>query len=414
MSPEIRTIGDSDVRGWFEALVTGFLNPPVVSDEDVAYRTAHYDPARTQGAYDNGRCVATFRSFAQELTVVGGARLPADAVTSVTVSPTHRRRGLLSRMMETDLRAAKERGDPLATLIAAEYPIYGRFGFGPATWTTGWLIDVPRTRLDPRHGAPEGGGRVDFASAEEVRSIGPGLHDRLCDRVPGAVSRSRAWWDQAAGAVRFPQYPSWVEPFHAVHRSPSGTVEGLVTYTVTERWEAKRPQNSVHVRQLIATTPAAERALWQFLCSIDWVLHVHTGGRAPDDVLPHHFGDPRAAAVHEQSDFLWLRPLDIPRMLEARTYPASGSLVLEVEDRAGLAGGRFLLDAGPDGATCTPTTRSAELTLDVGELASLYLGDTSASRLAAHGRVHEERPGALATADLLLHTARRPWCPDVF
>jgi predicted acetyltransferase len=411
MSPEIRTIGDGDLRGWLEAASVAFLKPPAISDEEVAHRVGYYDFARVQGAYDGGRCVATFRSFEQELTVVGGARLPADAVSAVTVLPTHRRRGLLSRMMETDLRAAKERGDPVATLVAAEYPIYGRFGFGPATWSASWLVDVARTGLDPRHAAPEDGGRVDFASAEEVRSVGPGLHDRLCDRMPGMVSRPAHWWEQATGAVRL---QGWTEPFQAVYRSPSGTVEGLATYTVDGRWDANLPQSTAHAQQLIATTPAAERALWQFLCSIDLVSRVHSGRRAPDDVLPHLFADPRAAAVQEQTDFLWLRPLDIPRLLEARTYPAAASLVLEVEDRAGLAGGRFLLDAGPDGATCAPTTRAAELTLDVGEFAVLYLGDTAASRLAAYGRVQEERPGALATADLLLHTARRPWCADVF
>lgn len=413
MSLEIRTVGDDDLRGWAVAVATGFLKPPVTSDEDIAFRRSDYDPERTWGAYDDGRCVATFRSFPQELTVVGGALVPTDAVSAVTVLPTHRRRGLLSRMMANDLRAAKERGDAAATLIAAEYPIYGRFGFGPATWTSAWRIDTARAGLDPRHAAPESGGRIDFASPEEVRGFGPGLHDRFRVQVPGAVSRNDKWWLRATGAVRLAHDPP-AEQHHAVYRSASGAIEGLASYRYEDRWEAKRPDNSAHVERLIATSPDAERALWQFLCSIDWVQYVHTGQRAPDDLLPHFLGDPRAAAIQEHSDYLWLRPLDVPRLLEARTYPVAGTLVLEVEDRAGLAGGRFLLDAGPEGATCTPTTRSAELSLGVGELAELYLGDAAATRLAALGRVHEARPGALATADALLHTARRPWCPDMF
>lgn len=52
-------------------------------------------------------------------------------------------------MMERDLAAAKERGDVVATLIAAEYRIYGRYGFGPATSATQWEIDVTRAGLDP-------------------------------------------------------------------------------------------------------------------------------------------------------------------------------------------------------------------------------------------------------------------------
>ncbi|MFD7663083.1 GNAT family N-acetyltransferase [Streptomyces sp. NPDC059788] len=413
MGIEVRTVGDADIPDWMRGMNVGFLRPPEVSEEEIEYRRGHYDPERTQGAYDNGRWIATFRSFPQELTVVGGARVGADAVTSVTVSPTHRRRGLLSRMMANDLRDARERGDAVATLIAAEFPIYGRYGFGPAAWSTEWHVDVARAALDPRHAGPDDGGRVDFADAAEVRAVGPALHERFRAGQPGAVSLPAVWWRTHTGAVRLPHNPA-EERFHAVYRSASGEVEGLAAYRADDVWEHKLPQNTVTVDRLTATTPAAERALWRFLCSIDWALHIKTGGRGPDDLLPYHLGDPRAARITQHADYLWIRPLDVPRLLEVRTYPASGSLVLEVRDAAGLAGGRFLLEAGPEGATCTRTGRSAELTLDVGAFAALYLGDESAARLAALGTVAEERPGALATADLLLHTARRPWCPDEF
>ncbi|MFI2242214.1 GNAT family N-acetyltransferase [Streptomyces chrestomyceticus] len=413
MSIELRKVGDADIPDWVRSLNVGFLRPPEVSKEEIEFRRGNYFPDRTQGAYDNGRWVATFRSFPQELTVVGGARVPADAVTSVTVSPTHRRRGLLSRMMADDLRAAKERGDALATLIAAEYPIYGRYGFGPAAWTTEWHIDVARAALDPRHAGPDDGGRVDFADAAEVREIGPALHERFRAGQPGAIDLPDVWWQVQTGLVPLPHVPA-NQRFHAAYRSASGEVQGLVTYRTTDVWEHMLPQNTLTVDRLAVTTPAAERALWRFLCAIDWVLHIRTGLRAPDDLLPYHLGDPRAARVVQHSDYLWIRPLDIPRLLEARTYPAAGSLVLEVRDEAELAGGRYLLEAGPDGATCTRTDRSADLTLDVGAFATLYLGDESAVRLAALGRVDEERPGALATAGLLLRTARRPWCPDSF
>lgn len=413
MSLEVRAAREEDVPGWLLAMSTAFLQPPVSCPEEIAHHRAEWDPARTQGAFDDGRCVATFRSFAQELTVVGGARVPSDAVTNVTVLPTHRRRGLLSRMMERDLRAAKERGDVVSSLIAAEYPIYGRFGYGPATWATTWSVDVARAGLDPRYAAPESGGRVEFVTPAEVRALGPELYDRFRARMPGAVSRPAGWWERATGAVRFPQQ-AWTEPLHALYRSSSGVVEGLVTYRTEQRWEAQRPQNTARVEKLIATTPAAERALWHFLCSIDWILHVETGNRAPDDLLPQLLGDPRAAAVGTHADFLWLRPLDVPRLLEARTYPVPGTLVLAVEDRMGLAGGRFRLEAGPEGAVCAPTSAAPDLSLGAAELGSLYLGGTSASRLAALGAVREERQGALGVADALLYTARRPWCPDIF
>lgn len=415
-APDVRTVTLSDFPDWLRALNTGFLRPPTPSDEEVAGRLGYMDLSRAQGAFDAGRCVATFRSFAQELTVVGGATVPTDAVTNVAVSPTHRRRGLLSRMMAADLAAAKERGDVAATLIAAEYPIYGRYGFGPAAGATEWEIDVHRTGLNPHRPvpAPGDGGRIDLVDGAEIRKLGPALHDRLRARRHGVVSRGAHWWNRLTGQTLFPGEP-WTEPFYAVHRGPDGTVDGMLVYRADENWsDAKQPLNRATVRSMIAVTPAAERALWHFLCSVDWISTIRTGYRPADDLLPLLLPDPRAARVVTQADFLWVRVLDVVRALEARTYAVPGSLVLEIHDASGPAAGRFHLDASPDGTTCTPTTRSADLAMGVGELGTLCLGDESVSRLAALDRVAELAPGAAASADAVFRTARRPWCPDAF
>ncbi|MFI6377355.1 GNAT family N-acetyltransferase [Streptomyces sp. NPDC050546] len=410
---DVRPIAEAEHAEWLRAVHTGFLRGPVVSAEEIEGRRRNFVPGRFLGAFDGGRCVATFRSFEQQLTVVGGASVPADAVTGVTVTATHRRRGLLSRMMARDLAAAKDRGDVVATLIAAEYPIYGRYGFGPAAWMAEWTVDVPRAGLDARRSGPAGGGRIDLVDGDDVRKLGPDLHERLCRIQPGAVSRDEFWWKVNTGAVRFD--PEWKMPFFAVYRSASGEVEGMAAYDVDDNWgEAKQPLNTATVRWLTGVTPAAERALWQYLCSIDWVMRVKSGWRAPDDLLPHFLPDPRAARITSLADFLWVRILDVVRALEARTYEEEGTLVLEVAGVDGLTGGRYRLEASAEGASCTPTTESAELTLELGELGALWLGDESAVRLAALGRVREERAGAARKADALLRTSRRPWCPDMF
>ncbi|MEU6098996.1 GNAT family N-acetyltransferase [Streptomyces sp. NPDC047079] len=423
---DVRAITEFETKEWSRALTTGFLLPPGMSDHDVADLATHLVPSRTLGAFDDGvsrsrlrssegtPIVATFRSFPQELTAVGGTPVPADAITNVTVTATHRRRGLLSRMMALDLAAAKERGDVVATLIAAEYPIYGRFGFGPATHTAQWAVDVPRTGLDRHRPVLDDGGRIDLVDGADVRTLGPALHERLRRGQAGAVSRPERWWRVTTGAIRMDARP-WTEPFHAVYRGPSGEVEGLATYVCENRWgDDKRPCTEVTVKSLIATAPAAERALWHYLCSLDLVTTVRTGHRAPDDLLPHLLPDPRAARLVMHADWLWVRILDVVRALEARTYDTAGTLVLEVVDEAGLAGGRYRLEAGPDGAQCTPTDRDPQLTLPVGGLATLWLGDESAVRLAALGRLREQQKGAASVADALLRTSRRPWCPDIF
>ncbi|MEU9318919.1 GNAT family N-acetyltransferase [Streptomyces sp. NPDC048295] len=423
MAPDVRTITAAEFPDWLRAKHTGFLHAPTEAEteQEAERRLPYTDLARTQGAFDGGRCVATFRTFAQELTVVGGATVPADAISNVTVSPTHRRRGLLNRMMAADLAAAKERGDVVATLIAAEYPIYGRYGFGPAAWTTQWEIDVPRAGLDPRRPGPSerDGGRIDLVSGADVRKLGPALHDRLRARQHGVINRDARWWAVNTGEVRpgpgAPGSGTWTEPFYAVHSDAAGEVDGLLVYRADGHWgDAKQPLNRATVLGQIAVTPAAERALWHFVCSIDWIATVRSGYRAPDDLLPLLLPDPRAARIMTQADWLWVRVLDVVRALEARTYAVPGTLTLDIHDDTGLTTGRYRLEATASGATCTPTTSDADLALDVRELGTLYLGDESPARLAALGRVEELAPGAVARAETMLRAGRRAWCPDMF
>jgi predicted acetyltransferase len=410
---EVRYIEESDYAEWVLALRKGFLRPPLTTDREVTEVPAilEIEPARTQGAFDDGRCVATFRTMPRELTVPGGGTVPADAVTNVSVTATHRRRGLLSRMMANGLAAAKERGDAVSILIAAEYPIYGRFGYGPATWVTEWAVDIPRARLG-RLELPDGA-RIDLVDGAEVRKVGPELHDRVRLLTPGAINRTDGFWKQYTGEAPLPWH-DWTEPFHAVYRNAAGQVDGLLTYSIADVWDAKLPQCTLTVRKLIATSPEAEGALWRYAMSVDWVARLDSGVRAPDDLLPLLLGDPRAARVASHSDFMWLRVLDAPAALQARGYLGTGELVLGVRDADGYADGRWRLTASPEGAEVSATTAEPDLTLDVRELGALYLGDESAVRLAALGRVAEHRPGAAARADVLLRTPRRPWCPDIF
>ncbi|MEU8891335.1 GNAT family N-acetyltransferase [Streptomyces sp. NPDC048442] len=421
-SVDVRTVTEADFADWTRAKNNGFLLAQPYSAKDLELRLPHTDLPRARGAFEAGRCVATYRSFTQQLTVPGGQFVQSNAVSSVTVSPTHRRRGILGRMMRTDLAEAKERGDAVATLIAAEYPIYGRYGFGHATSVSEWEIDTHRTGLDPRWAGPECGGRIDLVDPADVRKTGPELHERFRAGQAGVIDRSTSWWEARTGLTEY-SFDPYKPTFFAVYRAPAGRggqVEGLVSYRADEKWgDSKQPLNTVQVGSLISTTPAAERALWHFLCSIDWVAKVRTGYRAPDDLLPDLLPDPRAARLVTSADWLWVRVLDVVRALEARTYArpyeGGGAVVLEVRDRLGLAAGRFRLEVSADGTgACAPTTQSAELTLDVRELGALYLGGRSAVRMAALDLVTEERDGAAARVDALFRTVREPWCPDVF
>ncbi|WP_329495925.1 GNAT family N-acetyltransferase [Kitasatospora herbaricolor] len=410
---EIRAITEDDLPGWDRALAVGFLRPH--AGEATEYRRLNFEPGRSLGAYDGERCVGTFRSFDTELTVPGGARVRADAISAVTVSSTHRRRGLLRAMMTRDLAAAHERGNPVAILIAAEYNIYGRYGFGPATTTHGWNVDLLRAG-GLRKGLPTvPGGRIDFATMAEVRKVGPEFHERWRRTQPGAITRTEVGWRVRTGDVKAPG-PEWQEPFVALHRDATGTVTGLVAYKVDDNWDGSYPDCTLTVLDLQALDAPTAVELWRFVLSVDWVRKVVVENLAPDDPLPLLLTDPRAATPYaDNSDFTWLRVLDVEAAFAARSYGAPGRIVLDVTDPLGYADGRWALQTAADGTgRCTATTDEPDLALEVGALGTLYLGGESTARLAAAALVTELRPGAVARADLLLRTAARPWNPDGF
>ncbi|MFE7188795.1 GNAT family N-acetyltransferase [Kitasatospora sp. NPDC057541] len=410
---EIRAVGEDEVEAWDRALAVGFLRSHV--GRATEFRRRQWQPGRMLGAFDDGRIVATFRSFDAELTVPGGAVVKADAITAVTVTATHRRRGLLRRMMTGDLAAARERGAAVAILIAAEYNIYGRYGFGPATRGHGWNIDLLRAG-GLRAGLPTvPGGRIDLVDMAELRKIGPELFDRWRVTQPGAIDRDELTWQRHTGEIEVPGF-DWKEPFAVVHRDAEGTATGLAVYKVDDTWDGSYPNCTLTVLDFFALDRPTAHALWGYLFSVDWVRKVSVENVGPDDPLPMLLNEPRAATPHvDNADFMWLRVLDVEAAFNARTYGAPGRVVLEVEDREGHAAGRWAIEVAADGTgRCTRTTDEADLALDASALGALYLAGETLPRIALAGLVTELRPGAVAAADLLLRRPLLAWNIDGF
>src|SRR5579871_3817492 len=110
MDTEVRTITADEVGPWFAAVRAGFLEAPGDTAPADEFRLASVDLAHTWAAVDGARIVGTLRSWSTTLVVPGGGEVPAAALTQVTVAATHRRRGLLTTMIEADLRACAQRG----------------------------------------------------------------------------------------------------------------------------------------------------------------------------------------------------------------------------------------------------------------------------------------------------------------
>jgi predicted acetyltransferase len=403
---KVRTIGAAEIDAWARQRSVGFLGH--VAEGTGEFLLGIVDLDRTWAAFDDGAIVGTLRSFATELTVPGPAGVPAAALTNVTVAPTHRRRGLLSRMIAEDLRRSAERGEAVGILIASEYPIYGRFGYGPAVEGATWSVGTAGLRfLSVTEGS------VELVELAELRELGPGVYERVRAAQPGAIGRDDGWWDRWLHQVAVPgEEPA--KGYQVLYRSPAGEPEGYARYETKQEWEGMSPQGTLQLGELTAATPAAYRALWAYCAGVDLLTTIEASTRPVDEVLPLLVHDGRRVRQTHRYDFVWVRVLDAAAALSGRSYGCEGRLVLEVVDPDGFAGGRFVLEGGRGGATCTPTAETAQLTLPVHALGSIYLGGFAPSRLQAAGQLEEHAAGAAALADAMFCTARAPWCATWF
>jgi predicted acetyltransferase len=406
---------DAATKKWVQAVLLGF-HTGVVDDATIDKFLASeerdgrilwgaYATAAPEGAWDPEYPVATYATHRKTLNVGGGKLLPAHLITAVTVRGTHRRRGLLRRMISADLARAKTDGMAIAALTASEATIYGRFGFGPAAHHRSIELDTgPKFAL---HGADSGmTGVVEIADPVVLLDLEPALFDRLHAGSFGSVGRQDAYRYLASGAWTYEQPDLDKAVRAAVHYGSDGKPDGYVSYKFTG-WETPA---TVEVRDLLACTEEAYLALWRYLGSIDLVQRV-SWKRAPlQDPLEWALADKRGYRVNSVEDSLWLRILDTPAALEGRHYWQDGSITLRVEDPLGFASGVFRLDVrgGRGTTTALDDGGQADLALGAAELASLYLAGVPAGTLVAAGTVQEGSAGGAARFDALFAAPMLP------
>jgi predicted acetyltransferase len=348
--------------------------------------------------------VATFGTLRKNLNVGYGRQLRTHMVTAVTVRGTHRRQGLLRRMMTEDLTAAKADGLAMAALTASEGSIYGRFGYGVATFERSVQVDTgPRFSL--RH---QPVGSVESADRKVLLELAPEVFERVHRHTPGSIVRQDAYRQNVSGTVGRDGIED--EAIRcALHYDAAGTVDSYVSYKFAG-WDTK--PYTMEIVDLVAATDAAYLELWQFLGSIDLVDRISWQDAPVDDPLAWALEDPRCIESSDHRDMLWLRILDTAMALAARHYSADGSLVLEVRDALGFAGGTFILgvSGGQAHVTAAPADSEPDLSLDIADLGSVYLGAVCPVTLKAAGRITEHAPGAALKARLMFAVERSPHC----
>ncbi len=410
---DVRRITPDELIPWLEAMATTFLSRPDI-DRVAEHNAPYYDFERTWAAFDHGHArgpVGTLRSWATELTVPGDALVPAAAVAAVTVLPSHRRRGILRRMIAAEHEAARERGEAVAILYASEASIYGRFGYGVGVIECDLALDTRSTGFV----ATAAAGGVSIAPNDELTAtVIRDLHDRYRRTQVGEIRRRDHAFAMAMGLTVNGWEPPW-KGWVAMHRDAGGDADGYVRYGAELRWDRGQPQSIVSVRDLVALGDEAYEALWRWVAELDLVATVNAERRSPFERLPWLLSNRRSLVLEGVGDGLWVCLLDVPVALAARAYQRTADLVIEVVETApGTGRTRIRLEASPDGVACATTSKAPDLTVHLDALGAAYLGGTPLGEAARGQGFEEHRPGSLAEADALLRTLDQPRCGTFF
>jgi len=401
MSIEIRPLAGADeVNAGFRVFLRSMVGLSFGEIDAVAVT----EPGRFLGALDGTGIVGAADSYSGWLTVPGGARVPHAAVTHVGVLPTHRRQGLVTRLLTRQLRDFADRGEIVATLRASEAVIYERFGYGIATSARSAQVRLARAALRPELPA---GGDVRLVDAAVRTDALAAITDQAA--WVGAIGRAPGWW-----TLHELLHAGSPGPQYVVVHSTDGRDDGYAIYQPenTGTWFSGQDR-TVAVADFVALNDSARIGLWRHLLSLDLVDVVSFGAVPLDDPLPLAVVDTRAVTSGSPYDETWLRLVDVEAALAARTYADEQPVVLAVTDPLlPENNGRF--EIGPKAVTRTDA--AADLGVDVATLAAAYLGGTRCQQLAAVGRVTV--PGgdqdAVARLDALFATAALPFCGTGF
>jgi predicted acetyltransferase len=394
---EMRTITPEEFAQWLRAEARAHGNR---LDHDPEELRPHFDLDRSIAVFDQGNIIGGAHSHRLEMSIPGGSAVVA-GVANVAVQPTHRRQGVMTRMMRHQIKDIHERGEPLAGLFASESIIYGRFGYGIGSLYERWVIERQYNAYARPYESP---GRIVFVDPEDITKELPEIFRRSTMDRPGVFQRPFHQWERDSQAPEHRQGGRG-GMFYAAYED-GGRMDGYVTYRTS------RP--TLVVNELMAATREANAALWRFCFDMDLITCTEALKRPVDDPMPWMLADPRRLQ-RSTRDGVWVRLVDVAASLKLRRYMQNDRLVLEVRDElCPWNDGRFELEGSPEGAACRASSSSPDLTLVVSALASAYLGTVSFSTLSQAGLVDERTPGALRRADRMFAARHQPWTPYNF
>jgi predicted acetyltransferase len=374
---------------------------------------------RTLAVFEGGDLVATTSSYLVPMTLPGLVRCEAAAVTDVSVAPTHRRRGLLNAMMRRQLDDLHSDNEVVAVLFASEGGIYGRYGYGAATFGARYEVAKRGARLMTQVATPCGSdsggpGSVRLLELAQAAEAFPPVHSAYAPTRVGELDRAHGEWAELLGnpngAGEDARHRFYVCYEHG------GRIDGYAVYRVgpidpTDHW-----RRAVFLEELCSLSDESYTSLWRYLLGIDLTEELRTASRPVDEPLRYLLEDQRRLRTASWGDRTWVRLVDVEGALTRRRYEEEGPLVIEVADPfCPWNEGRFRLSVDGDGiGTVERVDTAPDLILPIEALGALYLGGVPFVGMAEVGRIAQCTQDSARRGDRMFGVRRAPLCTTHF
>ena len=277
----LRAVCDMDETAFGETTTDEDLDSPVfgVVDDD-----------RTFLAWDGKEIVGMSANFTLDTSTPGGS-LPTAGVTFIGVRPTHRRRGVMTQMLENLHADGMKREEPIATLWAADAAIYSRFGYGVATQRLDAEIPHHHARL---LNAPED-------PSIRLRMVDPESDFEYTEPIYRANSKLRAGmpalndkW-HARHTYDPERFREGASKTHTVMAEDDNGVRGYLRYALKAKWGNGYAEGTLVIYRLMSVDAAAHAELWRYCFATDLMTSTSWWNVPVDDPIQTWLEHPREA-----------------------------------------------------------------------------------------------------------------------
>jgi predicted acetyltransferase len=345
---------------------------------------------------------------------IGGVTVRVMGLGSVAIIPTHRRRGLASRLLIAGFEHTRERGDVASVLYPFRASFYEGLGYGLAGEAHQYQFPpqlLPDDKAERRR-VRMVSGDADFAAMRSVYDAGARMLTGQLDRSERAWSK--VWGEDDRAAV--------------VYRGPSGEPEG---YAIV-RYRADLPltERFLEVEERIWLTLGAQRGLYAWMSTMgdQWREIVYRAH--PEEGFGDRLSEPRLPLLSNPGWGLWFpsatllrgpmfRLLDVAEAMRQRTLASDVQLrlLLGVDDEQIPENrGPWLLHLGDGRVEVKPhqgEDADARLEVSIDTLSRIYIGAIAPWQAIAGGWATIDDPDVVPLLDRALELPR-PWMFDRF